>query len=953
MPVKTGQNKHWGGYFMRLNFKRSLLGVSLLALSVPAFAQTAPADDEQAPEDEKLIVVTGTLIRGIAPPGASTITVNSAAIAETGASTTAQLLEKIPQLGSFNDFQAPVGASSFVTTNRPNLRNLPGFTTAGSSPTLVLVDGHRVVGAGISVTTPDPDIVPPGAIERVEIVPDGGSAIYGSDAVAGVINFITRKRFDGVEVGGHFGFADNYKSWDVNATVGRDWGSGSIFVSYNYSQHDGLLGRDRDWVFYPNTTIDGVTATSFLCSPGNVTVGNTLPFGPQAGAVFGTFGLTAAGARQSATNQCDDSDNASIYPEEQRHSVLAGLTQELSENLTFDLKAFYTQRAIQFQGGQFNATTRFGPSFLASFGFLSSPIFNANLAATGGFFATFGETQTVYSAWGASDANHSTNDLSTWGVAPSFTLKLGNNFQLRSISSYGESSTRFAGTQVDSASLINATRAGLFNPYNVSASNPVALAAVSNFINFGHTRQRQFNTRLIIDGDLFRLPGGAVKLATGVEYDSEAYIYRAGGIIPGTENTGFGGLSVSGTTIVAPYSALPITTITRNVKSVFGELVIPLFGPDNATAMFQELSISVAGRYDDYSDFGSTTNPKFGITWKPFDALKLRGSWGQSFVAPSLADDGRVGVTRVATTSLPFLQPTAAQVGTTINGVVVPAVAGRQQVVLLGNKPGITSQTAKTWSVGADLDVPFIPGLRLSATYYNIDYKGIIAFPPFTTSTFYANFVGTPAIQFQPSAADVAALALLPNARLEGPSCGGNCYVIIDARKQNLSSIKIGGLDFVAQYVRETGFGSVDFAFNGNYDLTRDQQAASTTAFVDQIDNNASRFRFRTSLGANIGNFRAQASLNHSAGYDLLPAVGVGTSQTKVKSFNVVDLFFKYDIEADGALNGTSFTLNVNNVFDQDPPVYLLQNSLVPGTNGFANGRTLGRFVQFGISKKF
>ncbi|MEY2928263.1 MAG: hypothetical protein RL367_2740, partial [Pseudomonadota bacterium] len=81
--------------------------------------------------------------------------------------------------------------------------------------------------------------------------------------------------------------------------------------------------------------------------------------------------------------------------------------------------------------------------------------------------------------------------------------------------------------------------------------------------------------------------------------------------------------------------------------------------------------------------------------------------------------------------------------------------------------------------------------------------------------------------------------------------------------------------------------------------------------------------------------------------------VGVGTTQTRVKSFNVVDLFFKYDVTGEGALNGLSLSLNVNNVFNQDPPVYLLQQSLTPGTNGFANGRTLGRFVQFGVTKKF
>ena len=96
-----------------------------------------------------------------------------------------------------------------------------------------------------------------------------------------------------------------------------------------------------------------------------------------------------------------------------------------------------------------------------------------------------------------------------------------------------------------------------------------------------------------------------------------------------------------------------------------------------------------------------------------------------------------------------------------------------------------------------------------------------------------------------------------------------------------------------------------------------------------------------------------KVALSHNHGYNLLPAVGVGTSQTSVKSFNVVDLFFKYDVGGEGIGNGLSFSLNVNNLFDQDPPVYLNQNALTPGSNGFANGRTIGRFVQFGVAKKF
>lgn len=949
----------------------ALASVSLLAVSMPAFAADEAAQGESDSAPDKEIVVTGTLVRGIAPAGASVITVGTADVEETGASTTAQLLEKIPQVGSFNDFQAPVAASNFVTTNRPNLRNLPGFTTAGASPTLVLVDGHRVVGAGISVTTPDPDIVPPSLIERVEIVPDGGSAIYGSDAVAGVINFITKKKFDGVEIGGHYGFASKYDSWDASVTAGKTFGDASLFISYNYSQHSELHGRDRDWVFYPPDTIGGapgspsVVATSLNCSPGNVSagfVGSLLTGNTLGGAGF--YGLTPTGARQAALNQCDGSDNASIYPREKRHSVMAGLNAQLSENVEFDVRAFYTDRLITFTDGPFIGTTNFGPSFLASFGFLSSPLFTANRAligscptqvAPGVVFPlpcnTF-EAQTVYWAFGNNNSINTRNHLKTWGVAPKFTVNLGGGWEAKWITSYGDSSVRFDGFNINQVAANNAAAAGLFNPYDPESSNPAALAAFTNNVLYGHTRQQQFNSKVIVDGELFKLPGGGVKVAVGAEYDYEQFTPRNGNIIPGTENTGSPGISVNGSVIVAPYSALKIVNLSRNVKSAFGELVVPVFGADNAMSGFRELTLSVAGRFDDYSDFGSTFNPKFGITWKPFEALRLRANWGKSFVAPSLADDELAAVNSFNVANLSFLQPTAAQVGTTINGVVIPAVNGRQQVVLLGNRPGITKQTATTWSVGADLDVPGIDGLRLSGTYYNIDYRDIIGLPPFTTSTFYQNFVGTPAITLNPTQAQVDA-AFASSNQINGASCGANCYVIIDARKQNLSRIKIRGIDAVVNYVRQTGFGSVDFSFNGNIDLKRDQAATAFLPYLDQIGANASRFRFRSSLGAQIGGLRAQVALNHSAGYKLNPAVGVGTTQSSVSSFDTVDLFFKYDIKGESLMNGLSLSVSVNNVFDADPSTYLKQNALTPGTNGFANGRTLGRLVQFGINKKF
>ena len=234
------------------HFSRLALGASMLAmlamLPAAAFAQTAPVPGADAPPakterpDPNEIVVTGTLIRGIAPGGSQTIGLDTAQIAATGATTTSDLLGKVPQAGNFLQFVGVKGSNNFsLSVNRPSLRYL-GNTSSSTNSTLLLVDGHRLPGMGILQTTPDLDSIAPGAIERVEIVTDGGSSTYGSDAVGGVVNFITRTKFDGVEAKGNVGFADNYKVFDFSVTAGKTWDSGSFYVSYDYSKHD-EIGR--------------------------------------------------------------------------------------------------------------------------------------------------------------------------------------------------------------------------------------------------------------------------------------------------------------------------------------------------------------------------------------------------------------------------------------------------------------------------------------------------------------------------------------------------------------------------------------------------------------------------------------------------------------------------------------------------------------------------------------
>lgn len=916
-------------------------GVSLMAFATPALAQEAASEADATPSNE--IVVTGTLVRGVEPTGTTVIGVDRSAIQASGASTVTQLLQTVPQFASFNSIQAPVGGTNNVTTNRPNLRSLPSSNLNGAASTLILVDGHRVVGMGIQTTSPDLDTIAPGAIERVDIVPDGGSSIYGADAVGGVVNFITRKTFDGVAVDGRFGFADDYKTWDANATVGKTWDGGGIYVSYNHSQHDGLFGRDRDWVRqYPTLTpAFAVPVAGTECRTSNVQVSGSpniygLPLSPN------------AAARLNQPNQCDFSDAATVYPIEQRNSVFASLTQDLTDSLSFELKGFFTDRKQRSSGGFFhtNKTIGTGPTQL------NSPFRSQYIIADPA------EAQRVSFAWGPDEAVGQTVHIQAWGVTPSFTAKLGSNWQATLLFNYGESTTTAHASTFNDTALNNAIKAGQFNPYNPSSSDPAALAAIANWETFGQAKQSQFQARAIIDGDLFELPGGTAKLAVGAEYLRETLRTQKGNTSPGYQDTGLAAQSVNGVVILPASTRLPIFHTSRSVKSVFGELVLPLLSDVGG---FQQLTLSASGRYDSYSDAGDTFNPKFGLTWKPVDQLRIRAQWGKSFSAPSLANSADADPA-TATWSSGFVfgifVPASSYATLQALGYAPPTAANSNVLTLSGGSNNLRPQTAQTWSVGADLDP--IEGARLSLTYWNVKYNDLIGSPQGTAAgnptQFFQQFVNS--YRINPSAADIQGV-LNQAAIVNGSPCAPQpqcLYYLGYHGTQNLGKFRQAGLDFAASYTRNTGFGSIDFNWAGTYLLHREQSISAIAPLIDQFPAGFSRLSWRTQLGANIGNFRAQAAWNHTQGFDFAPAnpalTGFYPSQNHIGSFNTVDLYFRYDFNGEGAMKDLGLTLGVNNLLDQDPPVRYIGG----GTSsqlGYANGSTIGRLIQIGFNKKF
>lgn len=882
---------------------------------VAAEAGALPADESAPPEDKSEIVVTGTFIRGVAPAGTQTITVTPQDIQEAGGITVQDVLAKVPQLSFFN--RQPTSGNDMGVGQRqqPQQPQIHGL------PTLVLLDGRRIASAGAggggAATSIDPSIIPTGVLGGIEIVPDGGSAIYGSDAVGGVINMTTLKRFDGVKANGTVSFADDYKAYLGNITAGKDWSTGSVYASYSYNKANALLGSDRPFIEQNPRII--------TCTPATVTAN------AGGGGAAVQYNYTAVDANGRPTgylvgpSRCSRYANESILPAQEMHSVFAGLSQELNSTLSIDVRAFYSTRKTE----SFNAFALVG---------------NANIPSTNPFYvatpAQAGNTRTQrvdFSLAPAVGPNlPTTTKLDTWGVSGELSANLFGDFQARLLGNYNISSFRaFAYEGLDTVLLAQAIAridpATAFNPYSPGATPGSTLVAqqIANRPTRSRGEVEQAQGRLVADGTLFQIGGNDVKIAAGGEVLHETFS------------------AFSRTVNYLGVNTTPDSRFkgSRTVLSAFGELEVPLISPGN-DGPIHELRFSAAARYDHYSDFGDTFNPRFAASLSPVEWLTFRGTYGKSFVAPSLPQ--LFTPLTVTQTNTPFVLPQDA--------------IGSNILIVGGGNPNLKPQKSRAWTLGLDLKAPFAEGLRAGITYYNVNFKNRLANAPFTSvATFYTptyasfyilnptlqqvtDFVGAPA-SFS-GLTGCPTLAEVYNAN--STTCLGgsrNPRYVVSSRAGNISATKTEGLDFHVDLNLPVSFGSLDFGVSGNYVL-KNENAADGITFVNDLRVN-SRFRGTASFGANVGNFRFTTTLFHTSSFGLNPPPLNTTGQSRVKAYDTVDSFLSYTFKDEGFLEDTVLSLQVTNVFDVKPPVNLT------APTGYAPGNILGRTFQLGVSKKF
>jgi iron complex outermembrane receptor protein len=963
------------------------LGVSILGGSILGGAAIAAEPETTAPPSSlEEIVVTGTSIRGVAPVGANLITVDRAAIESSGAQTLQEIMKSVPAVTGFGTVaQGAFGSADGAGTFAPTIH---GLGASASNGTLVLIDGHRLPLTGINHTLADPNVISPLAIERVEVLPDGASSTYGSDAVAGVLNFITRRNFQGFDTSLQAGYADGYDTRSAGFIWGDRWENGGLMFTYNYSDRSNLLRGDRPYTLTDQRAKGGGNFSGTTCSPAAVSPIAGQPF---AGQVFAY--PYAAGATSVL---CDYTGSIDLIPSDVRHSALVKLDRNITDNLRFTTDLVYSKETNEQVVARGSVTTRaFGAGSTAAAGqinpfftgptgvnteevrFAADDLFGPGAVQKGGAESAFATSTLEYQIggdWrGVLGATFGKDDssLRSDGTLCTSCANLALNGTTNATGSTTQPSVPGTTTAVVALPLTAANALDVWSPAASNRTSAAVRAQLLDNTSISLAHQTLRDLTLKFDGSLFHMPGGAVRAAIGAEYIE----YAMNQEITRPRNTG--PASSNSTTTFLKYD--------RDVKSGFVEVLVPLVGADNGIPLVRKLDLNASGRYDEYSDFGSTRNPRFAITWGVLDGLTVRGNIARSFVAPALTSRGNaLGVTGesnygnfgFANTVVPATFPGIAQLqalglagctaGSPTCTIGSGSVTGFQ---INGGNKDLKPEIGKTYSFGVDIAPAALPGLRASATYWHAKYEGGITAPQpaFAIAATGLNSLLT----IYPNGATAAEIAAATAGLPQNAPLPATTYFIYSFRQRNAFDLTAAGVDADISYSFDTGIGKFDAGVSVSRKTNMDQRFGSDGVEFSVLNSVGLNTTFpsnkmagRANIGWAFEGWTASAFLNYSGAYtnwgntaatgnpawNIVRQNGlypVGGGQP-VDSFSTVDLQLGYKFTSEGWLSGTRLTLEAINVFDKDPPFF---NAAV-GYDTF-NANPLGRIVTLGLSKKW
>jgi outer membrane receptor protein involved in Fe transport len=871
----------------------------------------APDADERGADKD--ILVTGTRIRGSGPIGSTVTVIDRKAIERSGYATVQDIAQTIPQ--NFGGTPGETaGVSSFQTESGLNTAagssiNLRGL---GTGSTLVLLNGDRPPLGGFSGIFSDVSMIPASAIERIEIVADGASAIYGSDAVAGVVNIIPRSNFSGAESRLRVSTADG-DAEDVVASqlVGTRWRTGHAMIAYEFYRRTRLAASARAYATDDLRAYGGSDNRTRFASPGTIIAANGQIFAIPPGQ--DGRNLEASDLIPNQFNPGNDWDQADLLPNQRRHSVYGAARQEVTPGLELYARGLYSSRSFEKRERPISNATRTVP--------VTNPF----------YVDPIGTRQPVRVQYSFVD------DLgpeTTSGRVEAYGLGLGAAAELGrwSIDLHGTWGRQDEKRRIDNrintarlaAALADPDPATAYNLFGSGGTNtPAAIARIrgsTSAANGGSV----WSAALRADGPLVALPAGDVRLAVGAEYREERYRARP---------------TISDVSTLAPVTLTPIDLPDpRNVRAAYGELSIPVFGEGLNLPGLHRLDLSAALRAERYSDFGATTNPKLGIAWEPIRGATLRGTWGKSFRAPNF---NNLRQDPANSLFFAFTLPDPASVTGTTNVLVIR-----------GNDPELRAERATSWTLGLDLRPAALPGLTASLTYYNIDYRDRIDSPAANLLAFLVNrptYEGI--IDANPSLATIQGFFEAPVFQNPFNLAPEDIELLIDARFQNLSVVRQSGFDLDLGYRFDALGGTADLGLTGAYIFTIRQGLTATAPAVDVVDRlgNPVDLRLRARAAWSDQNWTVSAFANYIDSYTNL----TNATPQQVDSWTTFDLQIVYGFGDQGPGRGWSLSLGATNLFDRDPPrtAYFLG----PFSAGFDpdNASPHGRVVALTVSKSW
>lgn len=950
----------------------SLGAVIAIGASGTAFAQDTASqssqDNANQPPDQKnaatlkAVMVTGSNIRRVDLETSNpVVTLDAEQIKATGALTVGDLVQKLPVVtgGVINP---QVNNSGGTGGTSIGLRGL------GSQRTLILVDGRRIVNT-------DPNSIPVDMIERVEVLTTGASAIYGSDAIGGVVNFILKKNYQGAQFSATYGESDKNDgaSNGYSFTFGQTTDSGSIMGGIDYNKTDGVEAGNRDYTKNsvsitgsPNSAIYSYVGGSSFPPYLNI----KLPTGlaAQYGCPRVALNKGASGQNASTDYHCFGSSDKYNYatvnliqtPQERTSGFIKG-TYKLSEHVSAYLSAYHNKTSSGFQLAPALLGTLYGAvisknSYYNPFGQDFSPgglDYRARLVPAGNRSANYGTTTDQVATGLQGDFVVFDQDWN-WNAGYNYG-HIGQNTITRGLPNVDQINKDLGPSFLDPISGVVTCgtpaapiTAGctpfnpfdLFSPNSTSVLKGVASPALSNVISIEKTYEANFN------GGLFDLPAGSVQLAFGASYRKE-YIHSTVDpvllIDPATGNCTLG--SQCSSPLQGGYS----------VKEGYAELFVPIL---HDIPGIQALNVTIGDRYSKYSTFGSTNNFKFAIEYRPISSLLLRGTVADVFRAPGVGDVfGAAGSDAPKLSNDPCDGYTGggnpACVGVPTDGSFVNtdvSLGQQSKGIAAGSKYfnfPLGPETGKSFDFGAVYSPDFVPGFSASVDYWRLYLKNTI------TS------IGAQTVLDQCYGGTTAFCPLITR-NAAGSNDPGQ-IIQIGEPTGNLGRTDAAGVDISMRYkLPQFPIGNFVLGLDGTY-LSRYNQQTAPGSAANAIYHDAGQFGFYGSPEAascpsgggvclfprvrgssfvnwSAGGWNASYRLRYIGGFKMgrkdpsYTASPIPSYPNYVFEYGATvysDMSIGYNIEP----YNTNVSFGVNNLFDKHPPFLYANNTLNANTS--------------------